>query len=457
MLAAISDAALPVPGRDAPIVPAPAFDGPGRACSSPSRSSRCCTRSWCPGRAPLPSSACSGSSPGSAPSSSARWAGRMASRTRCPLLVQLVALALSTGGVFAAMILGHWYLVTPKLPTQPLVLFAQLAARRGRRPARPLRRLARDRRRAGTARRSGRSSATGRSSSGCACSSGSSSRWSSRGRRSRPRRPGRWNRRPACCTSTSAPSPPGPSSPPASTSGPACSSEPTTWRSRACCPRAMSPTRPTSTSIDSLAADPGPPLLALEADGLRDRLPDRRPATGPLLRALARRTPADRGGRDGDRLLDALDGARPAPDGTIVTIDPDGARTDRRAAAGGRPGSPDERISVVDMPALDAFAADEPELRGPVRPRVHRRAEAGVRRLRGGARPAPRARGAPPRRQRPVERPRRRRSGFRADVPSEHRSADALRAFDAAILADPRFVATIIPIVRRAAPRDLRG
>ncbi|HEY6056883.1 MAG TPA: hypothetical protein VIV06_02575 [Candidatus Limnocylindrales bacterium] len=42
-----------------------------------------------------------------------------------PLLVQLVLLSSATGGVFAAMILGHWYLVTPKLPEGPLVLVAR--------------------------------------------------------------------------------------------------------------------------------------------------------------------------------------------------------------------------------------------------------------------------------------------------------------------------------------------
>jgi hypothetical protein len=42
-----------------------------------------------------------------------------------PLLVQLVVLAAATGGVFAAMILGHWYLVTPKLPEAPLVMVSQ--------------------------------------------------------------------------------------------------------------------------------------------------------------------------------------------------------------------------------------------------------------------------------------------------------------------------------------------
>jgi len=42
------------------------------------------------------------------------------------LFVQLAVLALATGGVFAAMILGHWYLVTPKLPEAPLVLVARV-------------------------------------------------------------------------------------------------------------------------------------------------------------------------------------------------------------------------------------------------------------------------------------------------------------------------------------------
>jgi hypothetical protein len=41
------------------------------------------------------------------------------------LVVQLGLLAAATGGVFAAMILGHWYLVTPRLPEAPLVLFSR--------------------------------------------------------------------------------------------------------------------------------------------------------------------------------------------------------------------------------------------------------------------------------------------------------------------------------------------
>ena len=42
------------------------------------------------------------------------------------LLAQLAVVTAATGGVFAAMILGHWYLVTPKLPEAPLILLARV-------------------------------------------------------------------------------------------------------------------------------------------------------------------------------------------------------------------------------------------------------------------------------------------------------------------------------------------
>lgn len=41
------------------------------------------------------------------------------------LLLQLAVLTAATGGVFAAMILGHWYLVTPKLPERPLIIISR--------------------------------------------------------------------------------------------------------------------------------------------------------------------------------------------------------------------------------------------------------------------------------------------------------------------------------------------
>jgi caffeoyl-CoA O-methyltransferase len=52
------------------------------------------------------------------------------------------------------------------------------------------------------------------------------------------------------------------------------------------------------------------------------------------------------------------------PDGTIVTIDPDTGRTARARAWWREAGVADERITVVSRPALEAFA-DEPSLRGP--------------------------------------------------------------------------------------------
>ena len=52
------------------------------------------------------------------------WAGGLPDAV--PLLIQLVVLGFATGGVFAAMILGHWYLVSPKLGEAPLVLFTRL-------------------------------------------------------------------------------------------------------------------------------------------------------------------------------------------------------------------------------------------------------------------------------------------------------------------------------------------
>jgi hypothetical protein len=52
------------------------------------------------------------------------WAGGIVEGL--PLLIQFVVLSAATGGVFAAMVLGHWYLVTPKLGEGPLVLLARI-------------------------------------------------------------------------------------------------------------------------------------------------------------------------------------------------------------------------------------------------------------------------------------------------------------------------------------------
>ena len=52
------------------------------------------------------------------------WAGTAVDGV--PLLVQLLALAAVTGGSVAAVILAHWYLVTPRISEVPLVLTTRL-------------------------------------------------------------------------------------------------------------------------------------------------------------------------------------------------------------------------------------------------------------------------------------------------------------------------------------------
>lgn len=53
----------------------------------------------------------------------AAWAGDPVAAAL--LGVQLIILAAASGGAWAAMVLGHWYLVTPKLPTGPLIFIAR--------------------------------------------------------------------------------------------------------------------------------------------------------------------------------------------------------------------------------------------------------------------------------------------------------------------------------------------
>ena len=48
------------------------------------------------------------------------WSG--GTTAAVPVLVQLLALAAATGGALGALVLGHWYLVTPRLSERPLVL-----------------------------------------------------------------------------------------------------------------------------------------------------------------------------------------------------------------------------------------------------------------------------------------------------------------------------------------------
>jgi caffeoyl-CoA O-methyltransferase len=128
--------------------------------------------------------------------------------------------------------------------------------------------------------------------------------------------------------------------------------------------------------------------------------------------------------------------------GTIVTIDPDRSRTDRARAWWRQAGIPDERIVVVNAPALEAFAASEAALDGPfdlafidaLKPEYLAYVEEILPRLAPGALLiadnvlwSGRVSGARP-------------------AASDDGNTEALHRFDVAMLADPRFNATILPL-----------
>lgn len=54
------------------------------------------------------------------------WSWGEAEPISVSIFVQLVALAAVTGGSLAAVVLAHWYLVTPKISERPLILTTQL-------------------------------------------------------------------------------------------------------------------------------------------------------------------------------------------------------------------------------------------------------------------------------------------------------------------------------------------
>jgi hypothetical protein len=126
VLAWLSDGALPVPGAGAPIVASPALDGPRRTLLI---GFAVCAFAYVVvvrrrrlGAVVAALGLATGF--GAIALGAYGWAGGLPDAG--PLLVELTALTLATGGVFAAMILGHWYLVTPKLPTGPLLLVSRL-------------------------------------------------------------------------------------------------------------------------------------------------------------------------------------------------------------------------------------------------------------------------------------------------------------------------------------------
>lgn len=125
--------------------------------------------------------------------------------------------------------------------------------------------------------------------------------------------------------------------------------------------------------------------------------------------------------------------------GTVVTIDPDRSRTDLARGWWRQAGIADDRITVVTARALEAFAADEPALAGPfdlafidaLKPEYPAYLDALVPRLAAGAL---------------VVADNVLWSGRVADDANHDPDTVALRGFDRAVLADPRFAATILPV-----------
>jgi hypothetical protein len=125
ILAFLSDGALPLAAAEGPIRIDPSFDVPrrialGAFCILAAAYAVALTRRR---RGPALAAAALGAAGATLAFGALGWAG--GALLAVPLLLQLVVLAAATGGVFAAMILGHWYLVTPKLPELPLVRFAK--------------------------------------------------------------------------------------------------------------------------------------------------------------------------------------------------------------------------------------------------------------------------------------------------------------------------------------------
>ena len=193
--------------------------------------------------------------------------------------------------------------------------------------------------------------------------------------------------------------------------------------------------------IESLAKPLPAALAALEAAGRANHIPIVDRDAGRVLSVLAgsHRRIVEVGTAYGYSTLWMALG-QPA-DGTIVTIDPDRERTDLARGWWRDAGIADDRITVVNAPALDAIVTD-PALAGPfdmvfidaLKPEYEAYLAALSDRLVPGALVCAdnvlwsgRA------------------SGSRPAVADDANTA-ALRAFDAAVLADPRLTATILPV-----------
>jgi predicted O-methyltransferase YrrM len=134
-------------------------------------------------------------------------------------------------------------------------------------------------------------------------------------------------------------------------------------------PRGYIPGAPDLDYIDALHGPLPPAFAALEAQGERDDIPIVDRAVGRILAVLStgRRRILEFGTAYGYSTLWMASAM--APDGRLTTIDPDAGRTSIARGYWRRAGIPDERIAVVNRPALEAFAeppgGDDDPLAGP--------------------------------------------------------------------------------------------
>ncbi len=193
--------------------------------------------------------------------------------------------------------------------------------------------------------------------------------------------------------------------------------------------------------IESLARPVHAALAALEAVAVPGRVPILDREAGRVLAALVadRRRICEVGTAIGYSTLWMALG-QPA-DGHIVTIDPDTSRTAVARTHWRSAGIADERIEVVNSPALDAFAAGTPALAGPfdlvfidaLKEEYAAYLDALLPRLAPGALVvADNVLWSG------------RTSGARPSTPGD--GTEALRAFCARVLGDPHFTGSILPV-----------
>ena len=206
--------------------------------------------------------------------------------------------------------------------------------------------------------------------------------------------------------------------------------------------RTWSPTPTDLDWIESISAPVIPALAAIEAaaEPLGVPIVDRDAGRALTVLVTGRRRIVEFGTAYGYSTLWMALGQ--PTDGTIVTLDPDRERTDLARGWWRDAGIPDERIVVVNKPALAAFEAGDPALAGPfdfvfidaLKEEYEAYVEAVADRLVPGALIVAdnvlwsgRVSGVNP-------------------AAKDDQSTLALQAFDRAMFADPRMTATILPV-----------